>query len=174
MLDYRTILEFADRYIRMARSETTQSNLELYLVPSILFSWIAIELFINNMLDDFNSLPENMFELHEKAFLLERRLKFESEGLNIGKFVLDQTEYRRLENKIFFLIAKFSPGEKNLRGDSLWQNFERFKSVRNKLVHPRRETDLTTSISDAENYLENAKEIIKFVSKRVWGKSIEF
>lgn len=75
MFDYRTYLEYAEKYIQMAEDESKRTKrIEFLLMPSILLSWIAVEFFINNMLDDFSSLPDNMFELHERAFLLERIL----------------------------------------------------------------------------------------------------
>jgi len=174
MFDYRSYLEFSERYIQQAEDQTfQQQHPEWLLMPSILLSWIAVEFFINNMLDDFSSLPEDMFQLHERAFLLEKKLTFINQGENIGEFVLDQTEYRRLEDKIFFLIAKFSVKKDNFKGDTLWQNFEKFKDVRNKIMHPRKEIDLQVTIESAKKYLANAKDIIKFVSNHVWGKPVE-
>ena len=174
MFDYRTYLEFAERYIRMAEEQAGSiQNVELYLIPSILLSWIAVEFFVNNMLDDFGSLPEDLFELHERAFLLEKKLIFVDHGGNIGKFVLDQTEYRRLEDKIFFLISKFSTVRPIFKGDTLWQNFERFKDLRNKIMHPRKQLHIRITIDEAYKYHLTAKEIIKFVSKNVWGKPVQ-
>jgi len=174
MFDYRTYLDFAESYIQMAeeRSQSIQ-RIEFSLIPSILLSWIAIEFFINNMLDDFGSLPEDMFELHERAFLLEKKLKFVNHGDNLGKFVLDQTEYRRLEDKIFFLISKFSPTKHSFKGDTLWQNFERFRDLRNKIMHPRKQTDLQISVDEAIEHHRTAKNIIKFVSDHVWGRPVQ-
>lgn len=174
MFDYRTYLEFAEKYIHMAEegSQRTQ-KIELLLIPSILSSWIAVEFFINNMLDDFSSLPDELFELHERAFLLEKKLTFINHGESIGNFILDQTEYRRLEDKIFFLISKFSPTKHNFKGDTLWQNFEKFKDLRNKIMHPRKQLDVRVSVEEATKYHATAIDVIKFVSHHVWGKPVQ-
>ncbi len=176
MFDFREYLDYADKYIKFAEKEFVKSpNIEWLLIPSIVLSWIAVESFINNMFADFSALPEDLFELHERALLLEKKLKFIDHGKNIGKFVLDQTEYRKLEEKIFFLIAKFSKKKKKkFKGDTLWQEFQKFRTIRNEIMHPRKRIELRLTINDTKKYLQTAKDIIKFVSNHVWGKSVDF
>lgn len=174
MFNYINYFEFSEKYIQLAEDQFDLKNdIEWLLIPSVLLSWIAMESFINNMLDDFSSLPEDMFELHERAFLLEKKLSFVDRGDNIGRFNLDQPEYKRLEDKIFFLIAKFSDKKSNFRGDTLWQDFEKFKDIRNNIMHPRKEFVLSIRIEDAKKFINTAQGIIKFVSSKVWGKEVE-
>src|SRR5688500_10891670 len=58
---------------------------------------------------------------------------------DFGKFLLDtRREYRRLEEKIFFLIRKFSKSDDHdCKRTSLWHEFEGLKDVRNKIAHPK-------------------------------------
>ena len=93
----------------------------------------------------------------------------------MGEFTLGETEYRRLEDKIFFLIAKIGRREaQNLRGGTLWQNFKEFKDTRDALVHPRRGKEASLSIKQVERFLETAKEVIQLVSEYVWNKKVHF
>jgi len=140
MLNFRNYLEYTEKYLMLAEDEVERSSeANWLLIPATILAWSAIESFVNNMLDDFSTLPEGIFELHERAFLLEKKIKFESRGSRLGEFTLGETEYRRLEDKIFFLIAKIGRREaQNLRGGTLWQNFKEFKDTRDALVHPRR------------------------------------
>jgi hypothetical protein len=144
-------------------------------IASILISFMAIESFINNMMKDFASLPEGLFTLHERGFLEERCVQFESSGQKAGKFILtNRREYKSLEDKILFLIAKFSSGSKLEKGSGLWQKFERSKQTRDKLSHPRKDSMPTLTEADAKTALEVAKEIIQIVSTKVWKQRVEF
>ena len=171
MLTYQ-YLSYSDKYIQLAEAES-RDKLK-FLIPSVLFSWIAIESFINNMMDDFGSVPKDLFELHERSLLLEKKVIFIDHGSDIGKFKLDQTEYRRLEEKILFLIAKFGNLNKPYKGEILWQNFEDLRDTRNKILHPRRNIELELTVEKAYKYLETSKNIIQFVSTNVWHKKISF
>jgi hypothetical protein len=164
-------VEFAERYINLA--ETEHANADRMLIPAILLSWVAIESFINNMLDDFALLPADLFQLHERALLLEKRLTFVDEGDNKGTFTLEKTEYRRIEEKIFFLLAKFGKSAEIDKGDKLWQDFEKLKELRNNLMHPRKNLELPIDIAITKQCLETAKGIIVFVAYHVWGKKID-
>lgn len=171
MYNYREYLEFAEKYVNM--SEVKHENTNLMLIPAILLSWVAIESFINNILDDFASVPADLFQLHERALLLEKRVILADEGENKGKFVLEKTEYRRIEEKIFFLLAKFGASSEMDRGDKLWQNFEKLKELRNNLMHPRKHLEFQINIVITKQCIETAKGIITFVAYKVWGKKVD-
>jgi hypothetical protein len=134
---------------------------------------MAVESFINNMMSDFASLPESLFTVHEQGFLSERAVSFSASGANAGRFELtNRTEYKRLEDKILFLLARFS-GDAVNKGDSLWQRFGKAKETRDHLTHPKKDIDVLPMPSDARNALEVARDIIGLVSSKVWGKSVE-
>jgi hypothetical protein len=169
-LTFREYLRYAEKAI--LSSDKKESNY-CYIIGTIL-AWSAIESFVNNMLDDFASLPEDLFEFHERAFLLENKLKFEDHGENIGKFILEGKEYRKLDEKIFFLIAKYGGRNSSIKGESLWQKFEYFKDIRNKLVHPRRNVEINIDAQEVEGFIETSKSIIRLISKKVWKKEVIF
>lgn len=175
-MDFRDHLVFSEKQIAQAEAHSSSlSDLSSYLIPSILLSWIAIEAFVNSVIDDLNQVPADLFSLHERAFLLERRIIFCDKGRQLGKFMIERTfEYRRLEDKIFFLIAKFGKMDDDFKGEKLWQEFEKFRKDRNYIVHPRRSSDFTFDIEKARHYLSVSKDIISLISKHVWKKRIEF
>lgn len=174
-LDFYDYLDSSSTFLTSAENSDSETEKNSLLAASVIFSWIAIESFVNNMIDDFNQIPKDLFAMHERAFLIEKKLKFQDHGRNIGTFVVDsnQNDFKRLEDKIFFLIAKFSKiGD--LRGGTLWQEFEKFKDLRNKLVHPRRDHQLRLDLKAVRRHQETSKKIINLISRNVWKKKIDF
>jgi len=176
MLNFRDYLIFAEKYVSLAESKGKSStNIEWLLIPSVILSWTAIESFVNNRLFDYRSLPENKFALHERAFLLEQKIKFVDSGDKIGSFRLEGSDYRRLEDKIFFLISKFgSKEEKNLKGGSLWQKFRELKALRDNILHPRTDKDIDIDIDLVIKHINTSKCTIQLISEHIWGKKVVF
>jgi hypothetical protein len=172
MLTYREYLDYAERSLLSAQKH--EPSTQWLLIPATILAWSAIESFVNNMLDDFASLQQNMFELHEQAFLLEKRLRFVDHGDEIGQFVLEATEYRKLDDKIFFLIAKCGGRDINVKGKTLWQEFQYLKDTRDALVHPRRDKDVALTNEMVESFIETSKSIIKLISRNVWKSEVTF
>lgn len=175
IFNFRDYFDFSEKLLRDAENTTINGQQFVLLSSSLIFAWIAIESFVNNLIGDFNQIPPDMLDMHEKAFLLEKKLCFGDRDSDLGKFIIDQNrnEFRRLDEKIFFLIAKFSTTG-NLKGDSLWQNFERFRDKRNKIVHPRRDNDFTLDIDEVVTYRDVTKKIITLISENVLKKKIPF
>lgn len=175
MLNFRDYLNYAERYLRLAEEHlATSSEIDWLLIPAAILAWTAIESFVNNRLDDLTTIPED-FELHEKAFLLEKRIRFLDHGTQIGQFVLEGTEYRRLEDKIFFLIAKSGVANRSyLRGQSLWQRFEEFKKIRDAIIHPRLDKQIVLDIDIVRDHIQTSKQVIQLVSKHLWNKEVQF
>ncbi len=172
MYNYRNYIDWAEK-LQYLYEERNADETGL-LGSSILLSWIAIESFVNNMLDDFAALPDDLFQLHERAFLLEKEINFIDHGNDLGTFDLSRMQYVRLSDKIFFLIRKFNPNVKSFKGDTLWQDFDELKDIRNKITHPRKTDFLTISIEQAKKSIETSKKIIQFISIKVWKKSLDF
>ena len=163
MLTYRDYLDYSEKLL--LESQKTGLDSHWLLIPATILAWSSIESFVNNMLDDFASLPEGTFQFHEKAFLLEQKLKFIDGGENIGHFELVGSDYRRLEHKIFFLLAKCQGKDrKSVKGKSLWDDFLAFKNIRNNLVHPRKNKDTDITVENVENFMETAKQVISLIS----------
>jgi hypothetical protein len=176
VLTYREYLAYAEKYLMLAEDEIEKGKDATWLlIPSIILAWASIESFVNNILDDFGALPDGIFELHERAFLLEKKLKLVDHGDKIGQFALEGSEYRRIEDKIFFLVAKFSSPDLAIKkADTLWGKFQEFKAIRDNLVHPRRGISAPLSTGKIADYIDTAKSIIRLLSIHVWGTEIDF
>ena len=157
-------------------SETRVETLEYrHATASVLFSFIAVESFINDMMADFASLPKGTFTILEQGFLQERGLQFSSSGKNAGTFELtNKPEYRRLEDKVLFLLGRVAGVTSVDKGSVLWQRFDKLQDLRNALTHPRKEKPVVISAKDAAEALEVAKAIIKHVADKVWQKPAHF
>lgn len=175
MPGFRDYLRYANKCLTAAEDTSQkQEDAEWLLIPATILAWSAMESFVNNRCDDLNSLPEDMFELHERAFLLEKRLRFIDSGFNIGKFDLESNEYQALENKIFFLLSKMgSQDATNLKGGTLWLRFQAFKDARNCLVHPRKDKEITLETRNVSDFIETAKELIQVISERIWKTRLD-
>jgi len=175
MPGFRDYLRYANKCIMAAEDAIQQQeDAEWLLIPAIILAWSAMESFVNNRCDDLKSLPVDMFELHERALLLEKRLRFVDSGVNIGKFDLEGNEYQALENKIFFLLSKMgSKDASDLKGGALWNRFQAFKDVRNGLIHPRKDKEIKLEIKNVIDFIETAKELIQVISERIWKTRLD-
>ncbi len=171
---YRELVEDAQWFYDQAGAAQGCLNQERFSTASILFSFMALESFINNMMSDFTALPSGLLTPHEQGFLSERVVEVADSGVNAGKFeITTKRRYQSLEYKIMFLVARFS-GDTVDKGSNLWQKFQQMKDIRDLLTHPRKDTTNTTLPVDAEEAIGVAKDIIQLVSQKVWGKKVQF
>ena len=146
---------------------------DAYTLGSLLCAWGAIEFFVNGMMEDYASIPQGIFTLHEQGFLEEKQVIFSPKGQFAGEFVFSgKREYRKLEDKITFLLKKFGKIKETNRGSGLWQKFEKMKEKRDAIVHPRRNSRVSLLPSDAEAAIAIAKEVIELLAWEIWRKKI--
>jgi hypothetical protein len=172
-LSFRAFLNYAEKLHAQALDAANHDGSVPYLIGSILTSWISLESFVNNMMQDYASLPERIFSVHERGFLEEKQVLFNRSGKDAGIFAIGKNpEFRRIEDKVLFLIAKFGGGKVD-KGGTLWQKFEKVKKKRNALSHYRRNSDIELTIQDSLEAMEMAKELIEFLSRRIWKKPLK-
>ena len=173
-LSFRVFLNYAEKLHGQALEATNHNGAMPYLIGSVLTSWISLESFVNNMMQDYAALPDGTFSVHESAFLVEKQVLFNRTGTEAGKFsVAKNPEFKRIEDKVLFLIAKFGSGTID-KGGRLWQKFEKVKKKRNSLSHYRRDCDIELTSQDSQEAIELAKELIEFLSKKVWKKPLKW
>jgi len=174
---YQEFIQDAERFCTQAEEALEHGNENAAArlrIASVLFSYIAIEAFINNMMSDFVVLPVGLFTVHERGFLAERAVTFADSGANAGRFIVDnRREYKPLEDKIMFLIARFSDGAID-KGSDLWRRFKESKKIRDGLTHPRKNGMTTPSTEDATNAVQVARDVIGLVAREVWGQEVNF
>jgi hypothetical protein len=172
VISFREYITYAEKHLATAEEEIEVGRSgEPYLVPAIILAWSAIESFVNNRLDEFDSLPSTLFAPHEKAFLTERLLTFENSGADAGKFVIKGSAYRKLSDKILFLIAKC--GSQVNKGRPPWQDFERLKDVRDALIHPRLAKHISINAEVTRDCILTSKKVILLISEGL-GHKVEF
>ena len=174
MLGFRDYLNYAEKNIKRAELEKG-SDVAWLLIPAIIMSWISIESFVYSREKELIALPKERLDLHERAFLLEKRVRFITSGDQIGEFALEGIDRHSMEDKIVFLLAKY--GTKNnhsIKESDLWRDFQDFKKLRNSLVHPKREKRLKLCLDDAKKHFRTAKNVIQMLSENIWHKKIAF
>lgn len=178
MRSFRDYISYAEKQLKAAVIESENrgdTDLNWLLIPATILAWSAIESFTNQMLDVFSALPKEKFELHERALMLEKKLRLVDRGESIGQFILEGKEYRRLEDKIFFLLSKFGGKSKtSIKGGTLWNRFVEFKDARDALIHPRQDSGVDLNTDKVETFIETARLVIQFVSEGVLDKKIYF
>jgi hypothetical protein len=173
-LSFRAFVSCAERLHEQAVEAASQKGAMPHLIGSILTSWISLESFVNNMMQDYAALPEDTFSVHETGFLEERQVQFNRSGKAAGTFTVSKNpEFKRIEDKVLFLVARFGGGMLD-KGGQLWQKFERVKKKRNSLTHYRRDSDIELTTQDSQEAIELAKELIEFLSRKVWNKTVRW
>lgn len=174
-VSYRELIEDSQWFCDQAESahHGTKAQ-ERFCTASILFSFMALESFINDMMSDFTVLPSGLLTPHEMGFLAEKAVEIADSGPNAGKFLVTKKDrYQNLEYKIMFLVARFS-GDTLDKGSTLWQRFQKMKDIRDSLTHPRKAKTTAPSLSDSRTAMDTTKEIIELVSQKVWKKKVRF
>jgi hypothetical protein len=173
-LSFRIFLNYAEKLHSEAIEASNHNAAMPYLIGSLLTSWISLESFVNNMMQDYAALPEGIFSVHESAFLLEKQVVFNRTGAKAGTFSAgNNPEFKRIEDKILFLIAKFGGGKID-KGGLLRQKFEKVKKKRNTLSHYRKDCDIVLTSQDSQEAMELVKELIEFLSKKIWKKPLRW
>ena len=172
---YRELIEDAQWFCDQAEDvQKGIKTLQRFSTASILFSFMALESFINDMMSDFTVLPAGLLTPHELGFLSEKAVELTDSGKDAGRFeVTNKRHYQSLEYKIMFLVARFS-GDTVDKGSSLWQRFQKIKDIRDSLTHPRKDNEPPPVSADADEAIGVAKDIIQLVSLKVWGKKVQF
>lgn len=175
ILSFREFMDYAELLYEDAKGKREGRNARPYIIGSILNSWMSIESFINNMMQDFASMPKEMFTIYERGFLEEKQVRFVNKGSDAGTFkVENKEEYRRLEDKILFLIVKFGKSKTVDKATLIWQRFGKIRDKRNALSHPKRNREIDLTLKDAQEALDVAKNVIALVSMEVWRKPIKW
>jgi hypothetical protein len=118
----------------LAASQSKDQEAKRYFRAAIFYSASAMEAFVNYIGDSFKKAGK--LSDHERAFLNDNQIIFDP-----GKgSVIIQTRYYGIDDKLKFLIRKFSP-KYDIGKSRAWNSFIEFKDLRDSLVHPRQVDD---------------------------------
>jgi hypothetical protein len=130
------LLEESKRLLEKASDEDADSDATAaYLHASLLLAFCSLEAHVNAIADDFARRPEG--SVHEKAFLLERKVRMEH-GVFVMKGALCMT---KLEDRMRFLHVKF--GKPVDSAAPHWGRLTEAANLRNQLTHPRETVVMT-------------------------------
>lgn len=160
------------KYFLDQAKESNEEKMKLRYIRAVITTiWSALEGWINCVSSDFVLLPEKKLQLHEKAFLSEKKFELTKKGeFKITK----RDQYNTIEDKILFLLKRFGNYEIN-KNSKLWNNFKITKKLRNGLVHPKLgkiETKNLT-IKNAEIAINSVIDMLKLLTKKIYKKDLK-
>jgi hypothetical protein len=172
VIGFRDYIKYAEKHLRIAEREIeNRKSGDPYLIPCVMLAWTAIESFVNNRLEELDTLPSDLFAPHEKAFLTEKRLQFQNSGQYAGQFLIKGDDYKNLSDKILFLMAKH--GGTGKKGTTLWQQYDDLRKLRDSLVHPRKTKHRAITPALARQCVRVSQKVIILISEEL-GQRVEF
>lgn len=158
-----------DASILMERS--AESDIEIaYLRSSIFHIASAVEAYV----DDIAVLADAQKTIYtetERDFLNDRKWI-----LKTSKASVEQGDSNNsIHEKLRYLARKHPRDGFDILGDSVWQNFQDFKSFRNRLIHPKQSTE-DISVEDyrsaANNGLITVVKLLNLFSQCIFRKQL--
>ena len=134
---FEEYLQDASELFEKAKKTTDVRIARRYYRAAIFYTSSAMEAFVNYIADTFEK--GGTFTPHEIAFLTDKNLTFSQKKFGI----IEKTEYHKVEDKIRFLLSKFSPNF-DFNNQS-WSSLISLKGTRDSLIHPRNAEDETTT-----------------------------
>jgi hypothetical protein len=142
----------ASHFIESAKSDAgSDSRLKVrHYRVSIFLVASALEAFINYLGETFRD--NHSLTLHERDFLNDLQTEVNPKTAELNA----RDRYQSLENKIKFLICRFSI-DLQIANTPEWSHFKEFKMFRDDLVHPRAHASEFTS----DEYRKHAERGLK-------------
>ena len=134
---FEEYLQDASEFFEEAKKTTDIRIARRYYRAAVFYTSGAMEAFVNYIADTFEK--GGTFTPHEIAFLTDKNLTFSQKKWD----VTEKTEYHRVEDKIRFLLSKFSPNFDF--NNQAWSSLMSLKDIRDSLIHPRNTEDETTA-----------------------------
>jgi len=164
-----TLFDDSKSFLMSAKTNSIDLELSEKLSrASVLVAWAGFEGWINKTCYDFAESSSDL-SVFEKGFLLEKRVEIKN-----GQFVLQNSDkYETSENKLEFLLKRFA--NHNLdKQSSHWQNFRESKSLRDSIIHPKKDRKLKVVINDAEKNLKVLQYYLNLLSKKLYRRTHRF
>ena len=156
------LLASSKQFLEEAKSSGAKGEKQRKLRAGLTHAFFFLEAQLNCLAFHFSSFPE--FSVIELSLLSERDVVLQK-----GRFILtDRPKFFRLEERIEFLLARFSSDMENAKGT--W--FGGLKSsikVRNQLVHPKDAHIL--EVKDVENAILAVLGCLSALYQAIFGKS---
>lgn len=133
---FEDYLEDAFHFFNDGSDSPVEKEKERYFRVATFCVASALEAFINYLGDGFENTKS--IAVYELALLQDRKF-----SLINGEFSLtNQSDFRRIEDKLRFLLKRFSP-KFDIATSPSWSDFLAFKSLRDDITHPRDNKDVS-------------------------------
>lgn len=149
-------------------SKENEELAKRYFRASIFSSFGAIEAYINFIGISFE-LSKGL-QPYEVSLLTDKRFEFNGKEFELT----NKLEFRKLEDKLRFIIHKFIPSF-NYQTEQCWESFKRYKKLRDELMHPRINEDehsLTEYEESVKRGFSGIIDLMNKISKGVFGKPL--
>lgn len=121
---FEEYLQDASKFFEEAKKTTDVRIARRYYRAAVFYTSGAMEAFVNYIADTFEK--GGTFTPHEIAFLTDKNLTFSQKSWDIA----EKTEYHRVEDKIRFLLSKFSPNFDF--NNQAWSSLMSLKDIRDQ------------------------------------------
>jgi hypothetical protein len=134
---FEEYLQDASVFFEEAEKASDPRVARRYYRAAVFYTSGAMEAFVNFIADTLEK--GEVLTPHEIAFLTDKSLTFSQKQWAIA----ERVEYHRVEDKIRFLLSKFSPNF-DFNNNS-WSSLMQLKDIRDSLIHPRNNEDETSA-----------------------------
>jgi hypothetical protein len=156
---FEEYLNDADYFFNQAKaSKSDEALAKRFFRASIFSSFSAIEAYINFIGVTFEI--GKVFKPFEIALLTDKKFEFNGKEFELT----EKLEFKRLEDKLKFILNKFIP-EFNFEKEKCWSSFKEFKKLRDELTHPKKEEDELTITQYDVKVKKGFYEIIELMNK---------
>jgi len=128
---------------------------------SVLFSWVAIESFINSVSESL--AKGKRLNINEVGFLNEYEYKVNDEGNFNQNNIRPSTT-----KKILFILNHFSKFNlKKFKQGKVWRDLKNFEDLRNKIIHHKEKNNLSINLKKATECRDISKDTINYITKKL-------
>lgn len=128
---------------------------------SVLFSWVALESFINSVSESL--AKGKRLNINEIAFLNECEHRVNDDG------IFNQINIRpSTTKKILFILNHFSKFNlKKFKQSKVWRDLKNFEDLRNKIIHHKEKNNLSINLKKAIECRDVSKSAINYITKKI-------
>jgi len=128
---------------------------------SILFSWVALESFINGVSESL--AKGKRLNINEIAFLNEYEYRVNDDG-NFNQINIRPSTTK----KILFILNHFSRFNlKKFKQNKIWKDLKNFEDLRNRIIHHKEKNNLSINLKKATKCRDISKEAINYITKKI-------
>tara|TARA_R100000687_G_C6429617_1_gene155015 strand:+ start:315 stop:857 length:543 start_codon:yes stop_codon:yes gene_type:complete len=155
------LLSSSKLFLEEAKADLPEGGKQRMLRAALTHAFFFLEAQLNYVASHFSNSSE--FSVIERSLLSERDI-----ALDNGKFVLvNKSKFFRLEDRIEFLLARFSRDLESAKG-TWFSDLKSSIKVRNRLVHPKDAHSL--EVNEVEKAILSVLGCLSALYRAIFGK----